>query len=707
MLQVFFLRAQFPMAAHMVLNGDFDGAKSYYEKILAKDSMNFGANQELGLLLVQYYDNKGEALKYIDRAINIAEKKGMISELYLGYAQALHFHSQYKKAIEYYDKIPPLLVGKPEGERLKVQVGIWIQNCYYGIKHPMTKKTDKYVLKNVGGGINTAYPEFIPHAAPDNSVLLYTARRNIVLGDKKDGPEDRSHGDMFISTNTTGRFESGMPFYKPNYKVSFLEQTKELDDLIAISTNGEHVLLDRADQLYISHLVEDKWSEPSLLPATINVSPKFDGGACISNDGKTIYFSSDKVGGYGGRDLYRSVLAKNGNWAEAENLGEGINTSEDEDGPALNFTENDFYFSSKGLTGYGGYDVFRAFVFGREITKASNMGLPFNSPADDIYFRINKDQTEGYMASSRKGGMGDLDIYHVLCFEMPAPCAPLTNSSPGDAVYLNLNFPDSVFLNDFVNCDASASSVKNGKIYRYFWSVNDTMLVADTSIFTAKYPRADKYKITLQAAVYSEADESRKDLCITKELHVFNPNAVHSLFEPLVKANEEKMAISGTLELGSLKIDTTKTQLLSIKLEPVFFNTNKFDLRKDAKEAIKRNVNKMKVDATIVVKLTALADPRAGKDYNLKLSQKRANSVVSALEKSGIKRKRILAVLALGEEEANEKACKGDPECLDKIFQQNRRVEFKIVGTEIVPSAKASPKKASQKKAVKKTKAKK
>ncbi len=690
------------MAAHLVLNGDFDGAKSYYEKVLAKDSMNFGANQELGLLLIQYYDNKEEALKYIDRAIRIAKKKNLLTELYLGYAQALHFDSQYKSAIEYYDKIPPTLVGRPEGERLKVQVATWIQNCYYGIKNPPTKKSMKYVLKNVGGGINTAYPEFIPQAAPDNSVLLYTARRNIVLGDKKDGPEDKSHGEMFIATHTTGKFESGLPFFKPNYNVSFLQQTKELDDLIAISTNGEHVLIDREDQLYISDLKADKWSEPVKLPATINVSIKFDGGACISNNGKTIYFSSDKAGGYGGKDIYRSELSKDGVWGEAENLGEKINTSEDEDGPALNYEENDFYFSSKGLDGYGGYDVYRAYLFGRELSKTMNMGLPFNSPADDIYFRINKEETEGYLASSRKGGMGDLDIYHVLCFDKPAKCDPLTNSKPGDETYLNISFPDSVFVNDVVKCDAVASVSSSGRIYRYFWSVNDTMLVADTSIFTAKYPRVGNYKITLEAAIYVVSEEKRKDYCITKELHVFSPNAVHDFFEPLVKANEEKMAIQGTMDIGSLKIDTTKTALLSIKLEPVFFNTNKFDLRKDAKEAIKRNINKMKVDATIVVKLTALADPRASKEYNLKLSQKRANSVVSALEKSGIKRKRILAVLALGEEEANEKACKGDPACLEKVFQESRRVEFKIVGTEVAPPAKVTAKKT-----VKKAKAKK
>jgi outer membrane protein OmpA-like peptidoglycan-associated protein len=162
------------------------------------------------------------------------------------------------------------------------------------------------------------------------------------------------------------------------------------------------------------------------------------------------------------------------------------------------------------------------------------------------------------------------------------------------------------------------------------------------------------------------------------------------------------LAIKGTADVEVVKIDTTKKQLLNIKLEPVFFNTDKADLRKDAQETIKRNVAKMKVDGAIVVKLTALTDSRASKEYNLKLAQKRANSVVAALEKGGIKRKRILAVLALGEEEAGAKICNGDAACLEKAYQHNRRVEFKVMGAEFVSKpqvlAKKSVKKTSKKK---------
>ncbi|HXB41112.1 MAG TPA: OmpA family protein [Bacteroidia bacterium] len=693
--------AQFPQAAHLVLNGDYEGGKSFYIKVLEKDSLNFEANQELGLLLVQYFDDKDHALFYLNRAVRCINKKELLPELYMGFAQALHHDSQYKPAITYYEKIISLLPNNAKGAQIKNQALRNIENCNYGIKNPPSKSSSKYRIKNPGNGINTAYPEFSPVVDPENSTLMYTARRNIVLGDKKEGPEDKSHGEMFIANRLTGKFESGMPFFKPNFPVKFLESAENQDAVIAMSTNGEHLLIYRADQIFLTELKDGKWTSPVRLPGTVNSAVKFEGSACISNDGKTIYFSASKIGGYGGKDLYKSVLTEKGEWSEAENLGEDINTGEDEDSPFLNFSENTLYYSSKGLSGFGGYDIYKTKISHTAISKPVNMGIPFNSPADDINFWLNKNESEAYLASSRKGGYGDLDIYHVLYFDKAGEnCVSVNNSQPGDDVPLDFTFRDSVFINDLVSFSAVNSKIKNGNVLNYFWKVNDTTSAGDTLFFFKKFPQEGKQKISLQVAVYSETDESRKDYCISKELHVFSPHVVDVFFEPLVKANEEKMAIKGTVDVTKMKIDSSKKEVLTIKLEPVFFNTNKFDLRKDAIEAIKRNIAKMKVDASIVVKLTALTDPRSGKEYNLQLSQKRANSVMTALEKSGIKRKRIIAVLALGEEDANIKSCNGDATCLEKVYQQNRRVEFKIVGAEYTAPKSAIP--ASAKKGTKK-----
>jgi outer membrane protein OmpA-like peptidoglycan-associated protein/tetratricopeptide (TPR) repeat protein len=677
-------RAQFPQAAHLIVSGDYEGAKIYYTKVLEKDSSNFSANQELGLLLLQYFDDKESALFYLHRAIRHIEKKELLPELYLGFAQALHYDSQYKEAIEYFEKIVPIVQDNERGKQIKTQALLNIENCKYAIKNPPTKASLKFRTRNLGGGINTAYPELLPVVDPDNTTLLYTTLRNNDLGDKKEGPENKSHGDMYVATHATGKFESGLPFFKQNYSIKFLDNTNDLDDVISMSDNGKNIFIYRADQLYLLQQKEGVWGVPMLMPASINNGLRFEGHACITNNGKTIYFSATKVGGYGGKDLYKTILTESGEWSEPENLGDDINTAEDEDAPWLNAEENTLYFSSNGPAGYGGYDVFKVKFSKKSFGKPENMGLPLNSPADDIYFSLNAEETEGYITSSRKSGYGDYDIYHVFNYGKATPlnCVQVNNPNASVNPYINFSLRDSVFVNDTVLFNAKISNVKGGSILNYFWKVNDDNVASDTAKFVKKFTQEGKYIVWLEAAVFSDTSDFRHDYCISKEVFVFNPTTIDVFFEPLVKKDEDKLVILGTVDVATLKIDSAKKEILNIQLEPVFFNTNKFDLRKDAIAAIQRNIAKMKVDATIIVKLTARTDPRSSREYNLNLSQKRASSVVAYLEKAGIKKKRIIAVLALGEEGTDARGCRNDPACMEKIYQQNRRVDFKIVGAE-------------------------
>src|SRR6185436_8929181 len=137
--------------------------------------------------------------------------------------------------------------------------------------------------------------------------------------------------------------------------------------------NGKSIFICRANQLYLSQQKDGVWSAPILLPPVINTGLKFDGHACVTNDAKTIYFSMVKAGGFGGKDLYKAVLTENGIWAEPENLGEDINSSEDDDSPFLNADETTLYFSSKCEGSYGGYDVFKSKITSKGISKPVNM----------------------------------------------------------------------------------------------------------------------------------------------------------------------------------------------------------------------------------------------------------------------------------------------------------------------------------------------
>lgn len=160
--------------------------------------------------------------------------------------------------------------------------------------------------------------------------------------------------------------------------------------------------------------VGGKWSQPKKLSSNINSKFK-ELSVSIASDGKTLYFSSDREGGFGGVDIYRCKLENDGDWGPAENLGSSINTEYDEDAPFIDSDSKTLYFSSRGHKGIGGYDIYKSVW---EQTRRSwqtpqNMGYPLNSPDDDIYFVLAGDKKTGYYASAKGDGFGDKDIYKI------------------------------------------------------------------------------------------------------------------------------------------------------------------------------------------------------------------------------------------------------------------------------------------------------
>ncbi|HCQ28669.1 MAG TPA: hypothetical protein DIU39_00170, partial [Flavobacteriales bacterium] len=155
------------------------------------------------------------------------------------------------------------------------------------------------------------------------------------------------------------------------------------------------------------------------LPKEIN-SKYTEIAAAISPDGNAIYFASHRPGGYGGVDIYVSRKLPNGKWAKAQNLGPTINTAFDEDFPNISPDGKTLYFSSKGHTSMGGYDIFKASwdPVKRIWVGVKNIGYPINTPEDNMNFRISENGRTGYISAVRADTKGDLDIYSVTFNEV-------------------------------------------------------------------------------------------------------------------------------------------------------------------------------------------------------------------------------------------------------------------------------------------------
>jgi hypothetical protein len=141
----------------------------------------------------------------------------------------------------------------------------------------------------------------------------------------------------------------------------------------------------------------------------------WDGPCTLTPNGKTLYFASERSGGYGGKDLYRAQLLADSTWGKIVNLGDSINTPFDEDFPFIHADGTTLFFSSKCLKSSGGYDIFKASLDTKDsiFKKAENLGYPINSPSDDINFSLSANGLKGYYSVGKKGGSGLKDIYSI------------------------------------------------------------------------------------------------------------------------------------------------------------------------------------------------------------------------------------------------------------------------------------------------------
>lgn len=270
---------------------------------------------------------------------------------------------------------------------------------------------------NFSSVVNTQYTEYNPVVSADESTMAFTALRP---NTGKTRTADKFIEEVYISYNTTGTWSEPVPIpIAPDKNVG----------TAGISADGQKMIIfmggvDDPGNLYQITRTGNSWSRPTLLSSSIN-SKYLETTASITPDGKTIYFASNRPGGKGGLDIYRTDLLPNGTWSTPVNLGEPINTPDDEDAPFIHPDQKTLYFTSNGHNTMGGRDIFMSKLINGKWTKPENMGYPINTTANDNYFTLLADGSRAYFSSDRKGGYGAQDIYYM---DMPPTAAgiPLT-----------------------------------------------------------------------------------------------------------------------------------------------------------------------------------------------------------------------------------------------------------------------------------------
>ena len=345
----------------------------------------------------------------------------------------------------------------------------------------------------------------------------------------------------------------------------------------------------------------------------------------LSCDGKSLYFSSDMPGGFGNYDIYKSEIKDDSSLGEPINLGQKINTEEQEVFPHM-CCDNTLYFSSNGHLGLGGLDVFYSKNVDGKWSNVRNVGLPVNSNSDDFAFKMGDDCTNGFVSSNRAGGVGSDDVYAVK--KIKPLCDILLESIVIDA---KTDLP----------IDAALTSVKDNT-----GIINNSKETSDEGLVDYMFECEDE----IQLLVSKEGYESKM---IDIKLLDIDP--------PLLK----------------IKLDPIEELIVEEKivLNPIYFEFDKANITNQAAFELDKLVSIMKKYPKMIIRAESHTDSRGPASYNKLLSERRAKSTAQYVISKGIDENRISG-FGMGEEDPEIDCSSG---CSKDEHAKNRRSEFIIV----------------------------
>lgn len=394
--------------------GEYQKAIPHVDKLLDREPNNPFYNYWMGKCLLHSYQ-KSMALAYFEKVAQT--NPDLDRDFHYDYALALHYNyafdrarSEYRLALENY---------RPKSDEY-VEIERRVRQCDYGKQAMENKNPDwnKIFIENTGSRINSAYAEHSPLISANDSILLYTARRPESLGAQ---PEEHFYDeDLYISFKAGDVWSKGVNIGRP-------VNTSGHDATISLTADGRTLYIYRQNAeggLFrtefdtLGHI----WESPLRVERPLN-SKYYEACICVSADGSKLFFSSDRPGGFGGRDLYMVRKMPSGKWGEPENCGSSVNTQWDDDAPYFHPDGKTLYYSSNGPNSIGGWDILVTEYNEENNTWLAplNMGYPVNTPDDDIYFVLSEDGKTGYYSSGKEGGYGEKDIYTIFFPYYPYP----------------------------------------------------------------------------------------------------------------------------------------------------------------------------------------------------------------------------------------------------------------------------------------------
>jgi outer membrane protein OmpA-like peptidoglycan-associated protein/tetratricopeptide (TPR) repeat protein len=459
-------------------------------------------------------------------------------------------------------------------------------------------------------GVSTERDEYLAYISPDDKSCYFVRKIPVKSRDKVFETDKEREFFMIAKRDKSGQFNEGTPMEPP------FNTTEDNQGGCSISLDNRALYFammrwEGGNQpncdLYVTYNNGEYWSDITKLSATVN-DPKFwDSQPSIAADGVTLYFASDRPGGYGGIDLYstrRDPLT--GQWSPPVNLGPKINTPGDEKTPFIHSDSETLYFSSTGHTGFGGYDIFFARHDDKgEWTEPVNIGAPINGGSDDTGFFVSTDTKTGYFFSFEDEGkvsgrgVGRYDLY---AFELYQEARPQQVALVRGAVK-----------------DEAGNAVSGAVV-----EVKDT-----------KTQRVALATVDSSSGTYMMAVKTKNNYVITAKKGgiAFNTKVVkgEDLEGPISEPKQIDLSVKEAKAGSSFVIDN------------ILYNTNSAELQKDSYLVLESFARYLKENPKITVEIQGHTDNVGNPKDNEALSSNRSHSVKKVLEEYGIDGKRIQA----------------------------------------------------------------
>lgn len=607
-------------AEEALVDRDFDKAKLLLKQSASIDP-NFGESYLKLASIYKLYQNDDSSKHYLVRYTQVTPSEKVSWKIWRNLAY-LHFEDGEYHLAQF--AMGELLNDKPEHINAP-ELRLLMESIDFSIK--AIAKPSVIVIDTLPKAINQYQLQYFPVLTVDGRTMIYTKRNSIQL---------TSDEDIVISSKT----ESG---WMPSVPISKRINTDLNEGGCSVSADGRTLIFASCDEgrtfgncdLFVSRKVGDQWSKPENMGTNIN-SKYWDSQPSLSSDGHTLYFSSNRPGGFGKCDLWKSRLI-NGTWSKPTNLGDKINGFKDEVSPFIYASNDELFFLSNGKVGLGGFDLYYTSKENSEWTTPKNLGAPINSHNNEGPIFIASNGIDAYYSKEFfenkvvNGQLFNLMVEsQIMHFQFPNDSIKLRkssyitglvtnadNQSPIGASFLLMNLNDSTDIY-YANSDPVTG--------QYFLTVNEGK---EYGVFIEKSGFLfDNFSF--------EANENTID----------HPDTVNIHLQPITIGRE-------------------------IILQNVYFDFDDYTLSEKSIYELKRVADFMKQNLQIKFIIEGHTDNIGESSYNLQLSARRAESVKVFLLNQGIKEDRLESK-GLGSSNLI------DASGTESAHKTNRRIVFKV-----------------------------